>query len=53
MKIIVYKDHKKEWRLKLVASNGRILLVSSEGYKREASVVKLIKHLADYDVFFV
>lgn len=29
-----YKDEKGEWRWKIVASNGRIIGASTEGYKR-------------------
>jgi uncharacterized protein len=30
-----YKDSKGEWRWRLKASNGRILVDSGEGYKQE------------------
>ena len=36
MTYVYYKDAKGEWRWKLVASNGRILADSGEGYKTEA-----------------
>jgi len=32
-KTIVYKDKKNEWRFKLIAKNGKVIAVSSEGYK--------------------
>jgi uncharacterized protein YegP (UPF0339 family) len=45
-KIEIYQDSKKDWRLRMVAPNGRILLVSSEGYKRELSALNLTKYFA-------
>jgi hypothetical protein len=42
MKIIVYKDRKKEWRWRLVARNGKIVAESGEGYKRKRSALKTI-----------
>ena len=30
-----YKDHKDEWRWRLIASNGRIIADSGEGYSSE------------------
>jgi uncharacterized protein YegP (UPF0339 family) len=35
MTYIYYKDAKNEWRWRLVASNGRIIADSGEGYKSE------------------
>jgi len=35
MTYIYYKDKKGEWRWRLVASNGRIIADSGEGYKSE------------------
>jgi hypothetical protein len=46
--IEIYKDRKGEWRLRVRAANGRILLVSSEGYKRERSAANLVKYLTGY-----
>ena len=34
-KSVVYQDKKKEWRFRLVAGNGKIIAVSSEGYYSE------------------
>ncbi len=39
----VYADTKKEWRWRFVSSNGRILAVSSEGYKAEKDCLTCIK----------
>ena len=33
MKYEVYQDKRGEWRWRLKANNGKILAVSSEGYK--------------------
>jgi uncharacterized protein len=38
MTLIFYQDAGKEWRWRLVAANGRILCVSSEGYDSKANV---------------
>jgi uncharacterized protein YegP (UPF0339 family) len=35
MTYVYYKDSKGEWRWRLVASNGRIIADSGEGYKNE------------------
>ena len=32
----MYKDNRGEWRWSYAASNGQIIAVSSEGYKRRA-----------------
>ena len=32
--ILVYRDHKGEWRWRLRATNGRVIAASSEGYGR-------------------
>jgi len=53
VRIEIYKDRKGEWRLRLVAKNGRILLVSSEGYKRKSSAVNLTLYLGPIDIVFV
>lgn len=41
IKFVVYKDKKKEWRFRIVASNGRIL-AHSEGYTRRGNCIKAI-----------
>ena len=45
MTIEIYRDRKKEWRLRVRAANGRILLVSSESYKRKAPLVNLCRYI--------
>ena len=50
--IEIFKDRKGEWRLRIRAANGRILLVSSEGYKRERSAVNLTKYLVPMYIEF-
>lgn len=36
MAYYIYKDQKSEWRWRYVASNGRVIGVSSEGYINKA-----------------
>jgi len=40
MTYIYYKDQKSEWRWRLVASNGRRIADSAEGYKNESECKK-------------
>ena len=40
---ILYQDAVGEWRWRLTAANGRILAVSSEGYKRRHDCVRCIR----------
>ena len=35
-----YKDARREWRWQRVASNGRIVGSSNEGYKNKADCIK-------------
>lgn len=42
MKIEIYKDKKKEWRARFKSKNGRILVVSSEGYKRKRNLMRAL-----------
>lgn len=35
----IYRDTAMEWRWRLVASNGRIVADSGEGYKRKSAAV--------------
>ncbi len=42
MKYEIYQDRRKEWRWRLKASNGKILAVSSEGYKAKVDCVNCI-----------
>lgn len=39
MKFHIFKDRKNEWRWRLVASNGRTIADSGEGYKRQAACI--------------
>jgi uncharacterized protein YegP (UPF0339 family) len=52
-KIEIFKDRKGEWRLRVLAANGRILLVSSEGYKRRRSVENLTQYIASIPIVIV
>ena len=45
MKFEIYQDRKKEWRWRLKSKNGRILAMSSEGYKRKAYASKVISNI--------
>jgi uncharacterized protein YegP (UPF0339 family) len=42
MKFELYRDSKKEWRWRLIASNGRKIATSGEGYKRRVDAVAAI-----------
>lgn len=44
-KLEVYKDKKKEWRWRVIASNGRIIADSAEGYKRKGTMLKSVEKL--------
>lgn len=37
-----YQDEKKEWRSRFVASNGRILFMSSESYRTKGDMTEAI-----------
>lgn len=45
MKLIKYRDRKKEWRWRIVARNGRKLAHGGEGYKRQADMNKALRQL--------
>lgn len=44
----LYKDAKGEWRFRLKSTNGRVIAVSSEGYKQKRSAKRAIKILGEY-----
>jgi len=44
MRFEYYKDKKGEWRFRLKARNGRILM-ASEGYKRRYTMLKTIRKI--------
>jgi len=52
LKAHIYKDIKGEWRLRIVAYNGRILL-SSEGYKRKRSCFRVVELLNEGETHFI
>lgn len=45
MKIQQYRDKNKEWRWRLLASNGRNIANSGEGYKRKSSMAKTLRKI--------
>lgn len=51
-----YRDKKKQWRARIVHKNGRIILETSESYKRRIDVVKSTDNLleavkiSDYEI---
>lgn len=47
MKFQIYKDKKKEFRWRLIATNGNILADSGEGYTRRGNVKKAIVRFCD------
>jgi len=53
MTYIYYQDQKGEWRWRLVASNGRIIADSGEGYKYESDClddIRAVKNSKDAPV---
>lgn len=46
MKFKLYQDNKREWRWRLLASNGKIIADSAEGYKKPSSCLKIANKLA-------
>lgn len=44
MKIVVFRDKRRQWRFRVVAGNHRII-VQSEGYTRRANALKAIRAL--------
>lgn len=49
----IYRDKKKEYRWRLVASNGKVVGDSAEGYKRKASVLSVLNKLVDHTTNFI
>lgn len=47
MKFEVYQDNKDEWRWRYVASNGRIIADSGEGYSRKEDCLHGIELMKD------
>lgn len=45
LRFVIYRDSFGEWRWKLVASNGKIIGDSGEGYKRRATMLKQVEHI--------
>lgn len=46
-KFVIYYDRKKEFRWKLVGSNGKKMAVSGESFKRRSTARQSIVNLAD------
>jgi uncharacterized protein YegP (UPF0339 family) len=46
-KFEIYQDKAKEFRWRLKASNGRIIAESGEGYKRKATLMKILSNRWD------
>lgn len=45
MKFVLYRDQPGEFRWRLVASNGRIIADSGEGYKNKADCAAMIESI--------
>lgn len=45
MKFEVYRDAQKQYRWRLIASNGRQIADSSEGYKRRVDCIRAIDRI--------
>ena len=55
-KIEIYQDKKDEWRFRIIAGNGEIVGVSSEGYKKSGGAVngiESIKENINSEIMFV
>lgn len=55
-KLELYKDKRHEWRWRVRSSNGRVIGVSSEGYKNKTDCfagVKLCMKAFESDEYFV
>lgn len=46
-KFELYRDKAKKWRWRLVASNGRIVADSGQGYRSKGACVDAQYHLGD------
>jgi len=52
MKIEVYQDAVNEFRVRAVAANGKVVMVTSEGYKNRADCIRAVRTvLALNDLF--
>lgn len=40
-----FRDRRKEWRWRLVASNGRIVACAGEGYKHKGSCTRMASRI--------
>lgn len=47
MKIHPYQDLRGEWRWRLVATNGRVMADSAEGYTRQIDLARALETLAE------
>ena len=47
MKFIIYKDHRKEFRWRLIGRNGRVIAIAGEGFTRKRNCQKSIVRLCD------
>jgi uncharacterized protein len=43
----LYQDAKKEWRWRFVATNGRIIAATSEGYRTDTDCINGIRILQE------
>lgn len=43
MKIEVYQDAVNEFRVRAVAANGKVIMVTSEGYKNRADCIRAVR----------
>ncbi len=46
----IYKDKKKEFRFRLMHRNGNEIFKSSEGYKRKATMIRVIDAVFEYNI---
>jgi uncharacterized protein YegP (UPF0339 family) len=54
MKIVCYKGKGRQpWRWRLVASNGKVVADSAEGYAKRGNLKRAVRRLANFITFAV
>lgn len=43
----LYRDNSNDWRVRLIANNGRVLFITGEGYKRAAGARNALEAVMD------
>lgn len=48
MRFDIYRNIRGEWSWRLIASNGKIVAVAGEGYKRRSTMIKTMRRVFDF-----